>query len=91
MLVFNELFRTSSTDGGKLIYFLQLFLPLAMLPFASKKFSRFILICPLLINFLSSYYYQCDLGKQYSFGMTAFLFYVSVINLNEIEKRKECL
>lgn len=88
MLVFNELFRTSSTDGGKLIYFLQLFLPLAMLPFASKKFSRFILICPLLINFLSSYYYQCDLGKQYSFGMTAFLFYVSVINLNEIEKRK---
>ncbi len=88
MLVFNELFRTSASDGGKLIYFLQLFLPLAMLPFASKKFSRLILICPLLINLLSIYYYQCDLGKQYSFGITAFLFYASVINLNEIGKRK---
>lgn len=88
MLVFNELFRSPSSDGGKLIYFLQLFLPLAMLPFMTKKFSRLILICPLLINFLSDYYYQCDLGKQYSFGMTAFLFYVSIINLNEIKERK---
>lgn len=88
MLVFNELFRTSATDGGKLIYFLQLFLPLAMLPFATKKFSRLILVCPLLINLLSIYYYQCDLGKQYSFGITAFLFYASVINLNEIGRRK---
>lgn len=88
MLVFNELFRTSASDGGKLIYFLQLFLPLAMLPFATKKFSRLILVCPLLINLLSIYYYQCDLGKQYSFGITAFLFYASVINLNEIGRRK---
>lgn len=88
MLVFNELFRTSNSDGGKVIYFLQLFLPLAMLPFATKKFSRLILVCPLLINFLSDYYYQCDIGKQYSFGMTAFLLYVSVINLTEIEKHK---
>lgn len=88
MLVFNELFRTSASDGNKLVYFMQLFVPLAMLPFMTKKFSRLILICPLLINFLSSYYYQCDVGKQYSFGMTAFLFYVSVINLSEIEKRK---
>lgn len=88
MLVFNELFRTSSSDGNKVLYFMQLFVPLAMLPFMTKKFSRLILICPLLINFLSDYYYQCDVGKQYSFGMTAFLFYVSVINLSEIEKRK---
>lgn len=88
MLVFNEIFRSTSSDSGKLIYFLQLFIPLAMLPFVTKKFSRLILVCPLLINFLSDYYYQCDLGKQYSFGMTAFLFYVSVINLSEIEKRK---
>lgn len=88
MLVFNELFRTSASDGNKLIYFMQLFVPLAMIPFMTKKFSRLILICPLLINFLSSYYYQCDIGKQYSFGMAAFLFYISVINLNEIEERK---
>ena len=88
MLVFNELFRSTNNESIKIIYFLQLFLPLAMLPFVTKKFSRLILVCPLLINFLSDYYYQCDLGKQYSFGMTAFLFYVSVINLSEIERNK---
>lgn len=88
VLVINELFRSSASDSGKLIYIIQLFVPLAMLPFMSKKFSRLILICPLLINLLSDYYYQCDLGKQYSFGITAFLFYAAVINLSDIKERK---
>lgn len=88
VLVFNELFRGISSDSGKLVYFIQLFVPLAMLPFMSRKSSRLILICPVLINLLSDYYYQCDLGKQYSFGITAFLFYASVMNLAETEKKK---
>ncbi|HAS37033.1 MAG TPA: hypothetical protein DCS04_00145, partial [Ruminococcaceae bacterium] len=88
VLVINELFRSSSSDSGKLIYILQLFVPLAMIPFMTKKFSRLILVCPLLINLLSDYYYQCDLGKQYSFGITAFLFYAAAINLSEIKERK---
>ncbi len=88
VLVINELFRSSSSDSGKLIYILQLFVPLAMIPFMTKKFSRLILVCPLLINLLSDYYYQCDLGKQYSFGITAFLFYAAAINLSEMKERK---
>lgn len=88
VLVINELFRSSASDSGKLIYILQLFVPLAMIPFMTKKFSRLILVCPLLINLLSDYYYQCDLGKQYSFGITAFLFYAAAINLSEIKERK---
>ena len=88
MLVFNELFRSTASESAKLIYFIQLFVPLAMLPFMTKKYSRLILICPVLINLLSDYYYQCDLGKQYSFGITAFLFYAAVINLSEIRERK---
>lgn len=88
ILVFNELFRSNASDSGKLMYFIQLFIPLAMLPFVSKKFSRLILVCPVLINMLSDYYYQCDLGKQYSFGITAFLFYASIINLSEIKEKK---
>lgn len=87
-LVINELFRSSASDSGKLIYILQLLVPLAMIPFMTKRFSRLILICPLLINLLSDYYYQCDLGKQYSFGITAFLFYAAAINLSEIKERK---
>jgi uncharacterized membrane protein len=88
ILAFYELFKSTSSVSGKLLYLIQLFVPLAMLPFMSKKFSRLLLICPVLINLLSNYYYQCDLGKQYSFGITAFLFYAAVINLSEIKERK---
>lgn len=89
ILAVNELFRGISTDSSKLLYVIQMMVPLAMLPFMSKKFSRLILLCPMLINLLSDYYYQCDLGKQYSFGITAFLFYAAVINLSEKDKMKQ--
>lgn len=88
ILVVNELFRGATTDASKLMYTIQMFVPLAMIPFMSKKFSRIILVCPILINLLSDYYYQCDIGKQYSFGITAFLFYACVMNLADAEKRK---
>ncbi len=88
ILAVNELFRGISTESGKLLYVIQMLVPLSLLPFMSKKFSRLILLCPMLINLLSDYYYQCDLGKQYSFGITAFLFYAAVINLSEKEKAK---
>ena len=37
----------------------------------------------LLINFMTLYVYQYDIGFQYSFGSSAFLFYLSVINVSE--------
>lgn len=89
VLAIKELFRGISTDSGKLIYTIQMFAPLSLIPFMTKKFSRLILVCPILINLLSDYYYQCDLGKQYSFGITAFLFYACVINLAQTERKKQ--
>lgn len=89
ILAINELFRGISTESGKLLYVIQMLVPLSLIPFMSKKFSRLILLCPMLINLLSDYYYQCDLGKQYSFGITAFLFYAAVMNLSEKDKTKQ--
>ena len=63
---------------------MQLFLPLAFLPFATKKVSRFILLCPVLLNILTMYVYQPNINFQYSFGITAFLFYVSMLNLSKL-------
>lgn len=88
VLAIKELFRGISTDSGKLMYVIQMFVPLTLIPFMTKKFSRLILVCPIFINLLSDYYYQCDLGKQYSFGITAFLFYACVPNLAQTEKKK---
>jgi len=74
-------------DGGfdKIKYVIQLFLPLGFIPFITKKLSRYILIAPILINLLTDYIYQYDIGFQYHFGIIAFLFYVTVMNVSEMK------
>lgn len=69
---------------GKISYVLQLLLPLGMLPFCTKKPSRWLLLAPLLINLLTDYVYQYDLGFQYHFGIAAFLFYAMLKNIPEL-------
>lgn len=79
-----QLFTTAQGGWEKLVYLLQIMLPLGMLPFCSRKPSRWLLITPLLFNLLTYYIYQYDIGFQYHFGITAFLFYATVKNLPEL-------
>jgi len=80
-----QIFATSAGDTGKLKYLIQLLLPLAFLPFATKKVSRLLLLTPILLNILTMYKYQPDITFQYSFGITAFIFYLAVMNLSELK------
>lgn len=79
-----QLFTTGADTWEKIVYVLQMLLPLGLLPFCSKKPSRWLLVAPLLINLLTYYVYQYDLGFQYHFGITAFLFYATIKNLPEL-------
>ncbi len=79
-----QLFTTSTGGWEKIVYFLQMLLPLGFLPFCTKKPSRWLLIAPLLINLLTYYVYQYDIGFQYHFGIAAFLIYGTVKNLPEV-------
>ncbi len=81
-----QLFSTSSANFDKLAYLLSLLLPLGFLPLCTKKASRWILLSPLLINLLTMYVYQYDIGFQYSFGIIAFLFYSAIQNSADIQK-----
>ncbi len=80
-----------SGDGGatlasKLLYILQVIVPLGFVPFITKKISRYILLFPLiLINLMPLYPYQYQIGFQYSFGSTAFLVYLLVINVADMK------
>ncbi len=73
----------------KVVYTLQMFLPLGFLPFCTRKPSRWLLIAPVLLNLLTNYQYQFQLslqwGFQYHYGITAFLIYVSVLNVSELK------
>lgn len=76
-----QMFTTGKGTWDKIVYFLQLFLPLGMLPFCSKRASRWLLVAPVLMNLLTYYQYQYDLGFQYHFGIAAFLIYAMIGNL----------
>ena len=83
--ILSQMFSTSSDTHAKIWYTLQLLLPLGFLPFATKKISRYVLIVPILMNLLTMYPYQPNISFQYTFGIIAFLFYASVLNLSELE------
>ncbi len=80
----SQLFVDGNNGLTKIMYIIQMLGCLAFLPFITKKISRYILIAPILINLLSTYRYQCDIGFQYHFGITAFLFYVTILNLADL-------
>ena len=80
-----QLFQTDSNGWEKFAYFLQLYLPLGFIPICTHKPSRWLLSVPILINLLTNYPYQYDIGFQYHFGVMAFLFYAAVLNLPELK------
>ena len=57
-------------------------LPLLGLPLLTRRFERYILLIPyILVNLMSDYTYQHDIFFQYTFGSTAFLFYLVAVNI----------
>lgn len=72
-------------EAEKLKFLALTFLPLLGLPLLTRHYERFLLLIPyLLINLMSDYPYQHDIYFQYTFGTTAFLFYLMLLNLSEL-------
>ena len=76
-------------DRQKLKYIVLTMAPLLGLPLLTRRYERFILLIPyILINLITDFGYQHDIFYQYSFGSTAFLLYLSLLNLKELPKVK---
>ncbi|MGN1195451.1 MAG: DUF2079 domain-containing protein [Acutalibacteraceae bacterium] len=84
-----EILKTKDGTAEKFIYIAQMLLPLALIPFRSKNYARYILILPIFVNLLTQYKYQYNIGYQYSFSIAAFLFYFSVLNLSQTKPEKQ--
>ena len=79
------LYASQLFTAEKLVYALNMLLPLAFLPLITKKISRFLLICPLVIvNLVTGWVHQYDLGYQYSFGAAALLLYLTALNVADL-------
>ncbi len=69
-----------NTSTEKPIYLLQMLLPFGAILWRTKQFSRYLLLTPLLLNLLSGFVHQYDIGFQYSFASLAFCLYLYVQN-----------
>lgn len=75
-------------DREKLEFIALTLLPLLGLPLLTRKYERLLLMIPyILVNLMSDYPYQHDIYFQYTFGATAFLFYLTLLNLSDLPKR----
>lgn len=73
-------------DAEKLKFIAMTLLPLLGLPLITRRYERYILMIPyVLVNLMSDYPYQHDIFFQYTFGSTAFLFYLTVVNLEDLK------
>lgn len=77
----------------KFLFVLQVLCPLGFLPMFIKKPEKLILLIPfILVNLMTNYPYQYDIGFQYAFGSGAILFYLSIANYSELgTKRRKVL
>jgi len=82
--LFTQLFSASGNTPNKLFYLLQIIVPVCFLPFFTKKLSRFILVLPLFVNLIADSPYQYDINFQYGFGISAFFFYLIIMNVSEM-------
>ena len=78
-------FFSERSPWAKVVYILQMLLPVGMIPFVTKKQTRWLLVAPLLLNILTSYKYQFSTTFQYHFGIAAFLIYAMIINLPDLK------
>ena len=89
-LVNPALYAAESFTYEKLLYALNMLVPIAFLPLMTRKPSRWLLIAPLfVINLITDYQYQYNLSFQYSFGSGAMLLYAAAINLADLSGSDE--
>lgn len=85
----SQVLSTKENNMEKVFYIAEILCPIVFIPFMSKDFTRYILILPIFINLLTQYPYQYDISFQYTFGISVFLFYFSILNLSEMKKEKQ--
>lgn len=71
----------------KILFFLEMLLPLGFLPLMTRQWQRLTLLIPfVLINLMSNYKYQHSIFFQYTYGTGALLFYLAMINLRSLNR-----
>lgn len=89
MLCPAKLLYECTKEEDRLLYIMQVLVPLLCLPLLTRKYARYLLLIPfLLINLMPTWKYQYNIYFQYNFGSSAFLLYAAALNLADIRLDK---
>lgn len=81
------IFECIEPEKGR--FLLLTLVPLLALPVCTRRYERLILLIPyILINLMSDYRYQHDIFFQYTFGSTACLIYLTLVNLADWKRNR---
>lgn len=79
---------TQIMQEDKIEFILQTLGPLLFMPLFSKKWYRFILVCPyILFNLMSDYTYFHSIYFQYVFGSGTILIYLVILNVTDMSAK----
>lgn len=83
-------FLKSLLDEQKLLFVMQMLLPLLFIPVRTRKLSDWFLIAPmLLVNLATEYQYQSNISFQYVFGTGALLIFLFIKNLRYSKQKNK--
>lgn len=70
----------------KLIFIIYILGPLLFVPLMSRNMRNLILFIPMIvINLMTAYPYQYDIGFQYAYGVSAIMLYLFILNIKEFQ------
>ncbi len=85
-----ELNSPGKNDPSKVDFIVKMMAPLGFLPAVTRKASRYILLCPMiLVNLMPDYVYQHTIDFQYTYGAMAFLVYAAIINYRDFTPKSK--
>lgn len=77
-------FVYSLFNEKKVQYILYIFMPLLFMPLVTLQWRRYLLLLPLVINLMTTYPYQYEIGFQYTYAIMAFYLYLTIMNLSDL-------
>lgn len=81
-------FFSKLLSGEKLLFLLQMLVPLMFLPLRTRRLSDWMLVAPVVIvNLASDYVYQTDIHYQYVFGTGVLLVFLSAKNIRYCKEK----
>ena len=79
-----QLITSPENNINKIKYLIELLLPLGFIPLYSKQKRNYLLLIPILLTIMTTYEYSYNINFHYSCGIIAFLFYLFIKNIKEI-------